>query len=63
MKCPSCGIEVDEFPEDVRYEETLCNRCYDELEESEDYLMFVTLSETDKVGCPKGQWTEGVSGK
>ena len=36
MKCPECGIEAGEFPEDARYEENLCNRCYDEMEERDE---------------------------
>lgn len=50
MKCPNCGIEVGEFPEDAGYDETLCNRCY-ELEETEAPVVSVILSKPDKVSA------------
>ena len=32
IKCPRCGVSVPDVPEGATYEETLCCRCYDELE-------------------------------
>ena len=35
MKCPGCQMTVPEMPEDAKYEEMLCNLCYEKLEEEE----------------------------
>ena len=32
IKCPGCGIPVPDVPEDATYDETLCNKCYEEEE-------------------------------
>ncbi len=38
VKCLECSMKIGEVPEDAKYEEMLCNGCYENFEKAQNEL-------------------------
>lgn len=60
-KCPSCGLPGPAMPEDAKWDEKLCNSCYEKLEKGELKKPGATDEEIIAMFEKSGQLSEGFA--